>query len=56
MSPLLALLLALQAPDDPETERRSFQVAEGYEVNLFASEKDGIVKPLQIRWDAQGRL
>lgn len=56
MSPLLALLLLLQAPDDPETERKSFQVADGYEVRLFASEKDGIVKPLQIRWDPQGRL
>jgi putative heme-binding domain-containing protein len=55
MSLLLALALVL-AQDDPETERKSFQVAEGYEVNLFASEKDGIVKPLQIRWDPQGRL
>src|SRR5262245_58655553 len=54
MSLLLALLLMVQ--DDPETERKSFQVADGYEVNLFASEKDGIVKPLQIRWDARGRL
>jgi len=56
MSLLLALVLTLQAPDDPETERKSFQVADGYEVSLFASEKDGIVKPLQIRWDPQGRL
>src|SRR5206468_5013254 len=38
------------------TERKSFEVAEGYEVNLFASEKDGIVKPLQMRWDPKGRL
>ena len=56
MIPLLAFLLLLAAQDDPEIERKSFQVADGYEVSLFASEKDGIVKPLQIRWDAQGRL
>jgi len=43
-------------PDDPDTELRSFKVADGYEVHLFASEKDGIVKPVQMRWDAQGRL
>jgi len=56
MIPLLALCLLLAPQDDPEIERKSFQVAEGYEVSLFASEKDGIVKPLQIRWDPQGRL
>ena len=56
MSPLIALVLCLSLQDDPETERKSFQVAEGYEVNLFASEKDGIVKPLQIRFDPRGRL
>jgi len=46
MSLLLALVLTLQlapskvegAQDDPETERKSFQVAEGYEVSLFASD------------------
>ncbi len=42
--------------DDPDTELRSFKVAEGYEVHLFASEKDGIVKPVQMRWDPAGRL
>ncbi|HZE97143.1 MAG TPA: PVC-type heme-binding CxxCH protein [Planctomycetota bacterium] len=55
MSPLLAAVLLL-CQDDPETERQSFQVADGYEVSLFASEKDGIVKPLQIRFDPKGRL
>jgi putative heme-binding domain-containing protein len=53
---LLAMSVLLAPQDDPEIERKSFQVAEGYEVSLFASEKDGIVKPLQIRWDARGRL
>jgi putative heme-binding domain-containing protein len=56
MIALVAWSLVLALQDDPDIERRSFQVADGYEVNLFASEKDGIVKPLQIRWDPQGRL
>jgi len=56
MISLLACCLLLAGQDDPEIERKSFQVADGYEVSLFASEKDGIVKPLQIRWDPQGRL
>ena len=42
--------------DDPAAELASFQVADGFEVNLFASEKDGVVKPIQMRFDARGRL
>jgi putative heme-binding domain-containing protein len=42
--------------DDPAAEQASFQVADGFEVHLFASEKDGVVKPIQIRFDARGRL
>ncbi len=42
--------------DDPDTELASLKVAEGFEVNLFASERDGIAKPIQIRFDPQGRL
>ena len=42
--------------DDPALELASFKVADGFEVNLFASEKDGVVKPIQIRFDARGRL
>jgi len=56
MSAFLAAVLMALAQDDPEAERQSFQVADGYEVRLFASEKDGIVKPLQIRFDPKGRL
>ncbi len=53
----LAILLALaQDADDPEVERRALQLAEGYEINLFASEKEGVVKPVQMRWDPRGRL
>src|SRR5213082_2700353 len=37
-------------------ELASFQIADGFEVNLFASEQNGVVKPIQIRFDARGRL
>ena len=43
-------------PNDPAAELASFQLPEGFEANLFASEKDGVVKPIQMRWDARGRL
>src|ERR1044072_4996792 len=41
---------------DPAAELASFQIADGFEVSLFASEKDGLIKPIQIRFDARGRL
>ena len=40
---------------DPAEEQRSFQLAEGLEVNLFASEPM-VRKPIQMVWDAKGRL
>ncbi|MBM3823450.1 MAG: DUF1080 domain-containing protein [Verrucomicrobia bacterium] len=40
----------------PEAQRQSFTVAEGFAVNLFASEADGLIKPVQMRWDDAGRL
>ncbi len=43
-------------PDaNPEAERKAFVVPEGFEVSLFASEPM-IQKPVQMNWDAQGRL
>jgi putative heme-binding domain-containing protein len=42
--------------DDPEAELASFKILDGFEISLFASEKDGISKPIQMRWDPQGRL
>ncbi|WP_339730773.1 PVC-type heme-binding CxxCH protein [uncultured Gimesia sp.] len=42
-------------PTDPELERRSFKVAEGFEVNLYAADPQ-IAKPIQMNFDAQGRL
>ncbi|WP_395752106.1 PVC-type heme-binding CxxCH protein [Prosthecobacter sp.] len=44
------------ADHSPEAELRSFKVLEGFEVNLFASEADGIPNPIAIRWDERGRL
>ncbi len=43
-------------PLSPEEEKAQFDILEGFEVNLFASELDGIVKPIQMRWDERGRL
>ncbi len=43
-------------PDpDPEVERKSFIVADGFEVNLFAADPQ-IAKPIQMNFDARGRL
>jgi putative heme-binding domain-containing protein len=43
-------------PDpDPELERASFQVAEGFEVNLYAADPV-LAKPIQMNFDPQGRL
>jgi putative heme-binding domain-containing protein len=43
------------APPDPEIERQSFQVADGFEVNLFAADPM-LAKPVQMNFDAGGRL
>jgi putative heme-binding domain-containing protein len=42
--------------DDPAAELASFKLPPGFQANLFASEKDGVIKPIQIRWDTRGRL
>jgi len=44
------------ADHSPEAELKSFRVLDGFEVNLFASEADGIPNPIAIRWDERGRL
>lgn len=65
---MLAAILAAAGPEasaqrglrdiptpDPEAELASLEVAEGYEVNLFAA--DPLVsKPLQINFDPRGRM
>src|SRR6059058_1201292 len=55
-SPLHAQRDLASIPDpDPELERRSFQVADGFEVNLFAADPL-LAKPIQINFDPAGRL
>jgi putative heme-binding domain-containing protein len=41
---------------DPAAELASMKVLDGFEATLVASEADGVVKPIQIRFDADGRL
>jgi putative membrane-bound dehydrogenase-like protein len=48
--------MAGAASDDPAAQLASFQVADGFEVNLFASEVEGIANPIQCRFDEAGRL
>ena len=42
--------------DSPEAELASFKLPPGFEIHLWASERDGVAKPIQIRWDTRGRL
>jgi putative heme-binding domain-containing protein len=45
-----------KVPDpDPELERKALQVADGFEVNLFAADPL-LAKPIQMNFDAAGRL
>jgi putative heme-binding domain-containing protein len=44
------------APLSPEEQLATFEILDGFEVNLFASEADGVVNPVQMRWDERGRL
>ena len=46
---------AQSAPPDPELERQSFQVAEGFEVSLYAADPM-LAKPIQMNFDPAGRL
>jgi putative heme-binding domain-containing protein len=41
---------------DVAKEVASFEVQDGYEVNLFADESMGVANPLSVRWDADGRM
>ncbi len=40
---------------DPQQQLEMLHVADGFEVNLFATEPM-VVKPIQMNWDAEGRL
>lgn len=39
-----------------DEQMKRFTVREGFEVNLFADESLGVIRPIQIRWDERGRL
>ena len=55
-SPARAQRAPFPIPDpDPEVERKSFIVADGFEVNLFAADPV-LAKPIQMNFDPQGRL
>jgi len=41
---------------DIEKELEAFTVLDGFEVNLFASEREGLTSPLAVRWDPSGRM
>lgn len=59
-APALQLVQPVLPPEEkvmtPEEELATFTLAEGYECRLFASEKDGVIKPTQMSWDEKGRL
>lgn len=48
--------LVSPAPLTPDQQLAAFTVADGYEINLFASEELGVAKPTQFSWDERGRL
>lgn len=41
---------------NPKEELAAFTVAEGFDVNLFASDVEGLTSPLSLRWDTSGRM
>ena len=51
-----AQFTSAMANTSPETELASFRLLDGFEVTLFASEIQDVVKPIQIRFDPDGRL
>jgi putative heme-binding domain-containing protein len=59
----LAAALALSFPAlpgaraaEPADELASFKVLDGFEVSLFATEREGAIKPIALRFDPDGRL
>lgn len=54
LATMIAAVTAFGA--EPAEELATFQIAEGFEVSLFASETNGVVKPIQMRFDSRGRL
>ena len=56
MGPLWAQRNApLVVETDPEKERATFQLAPGFQANLYAADPI-LAKPIQMAWDSKGRL
>ena len=50
---------SVQKPEEditPAGEMATFEMDDGFEVNLFADESDGVANPIAIRFDPRGRL
>ncbi|MGY8771297.1 MAG: PVC-type heme-binding CxxCH protein [Pirellulales bacterium] len=45
-----------EADNSVAAELKSFTLADGYEVSLFADETDGVANPVCMTWDPAGRL
>jgi len=51
--------LSVSSPEKDNSvaaEHKSFALEEGYEINLFADETDGVANPVCMSWDPAGRL
>src|SRR5262245_29556730 len=55
VAPAFAQRDAIIPDPDPEQERKTFQLPDGFEVNLFAADPL-LAKPIQMNFDAAGRL
>ncbi len=60
-TPLPAALPAEPARSDPpgispEEEKTHLKLRDGFSIDLFASETNGVIRPIQMRWDERGRL
>jgi mono/diheme cytochrome c family protein/glucose/arabinose dehydrogenase len=56
LNPPPVSVASVAEPVSAEPQLASFTPAEGFTINLFASEDLGVVKPVQIAWDERGRL
>ena len=45
-----------KGPQRPEDQKAYFNLPEGFEAELVASEEQGVGKPITVAWDAQGRM
>ena len=44
------------SPLSPEEQQRAFTLPPGFEIELVASEEQGVGKPITVTWDAAGRM